>query len=141
MSHRPTISNDPVLLRSGAVTTSYVASTPLKMKGWNQCVLMMDMVLNTATDVRVKVEVANPLGDATPVTADWMPLGVLDIAAAVPATSVYAVPLRGIELTLTATDKYTYAFLCAYKWVRVSVKTTAGPGSTTLSVTAVQALV
>lgn len=143
MSYNPHVSADPVTLRlaATAISTSYDSSpTALRMQNWNQVVLFCNLTLDTATDVRLKVEVASPTGDSSPAAGDWHQYSSLDIASASASGGVSTVPNYGLELKLTATGKYAIPLPCNFKWLRVSAKTTGGPGSTTLLVVASQGL-
>lgn len=135
MANEPIISRDPTTLRLStvAIASSYDASpVALRMQGWNQAVLFCDLTLNTATDVRIKVEVASPVGDTAPVEADWYQQTASGSATA--TTGSESVPVLAVEWTLQATGKYALPFPVNYKWIRASAKTTGAPGSTTLAI-------
>ncbi len=143
MSYIPQVSRDGVTLRAStlAIGTSYDASpTALRAQNWNQLQLFLDLTLATATDVRVKIEFASPVGDATPAAGDWFQQSEADSGAATRSGLTSALPLRVLEWVLPATGKFILPVQLNYKWVRVSAKTTGGPGATTLAVFATQGL-
>lgn len=144
MSWRPHSSKDPQTIRAStlALATSFDASpTEARMQGWNQALLFCDLTLNTATDVHIKIEFASPpdtggiIGDTAPVAGDWYQQTYADTANAVgSAGTTEAVPLRQLDWVLSATGRYALPVQCNFKWIRVSAKTTGGPGSSTLKV-------
>src|ERR1051325_7181424 len=143
MSYNPHVSGDGVTLRASTVSigTSYDSSpTAFRTQNWNQLILFCDLTLNTATDVRIKLEFASPVGDATPAFNDWFQQTYADTANAASASGVETVPLNRLEWQLTATGRYALPVPMNYKWGRASAQTTSGPGSTTLSIYATEGL-
>lgn len=144
MSWRPHASKDPQVIRAStlALSTSFdAAPTEARMQGWNQAILFCDLTLATATDVRIKVEFASPkdvggiVGDTAPGATDWYQQTYGDTPNATgSAGTVEAVPVRALEWTLSASGRYALPIQCNYKWIRVSAKTTGGPGATTLGI-------
>lgn len=144
MGYQPTLSNDPVTLKSGALTTSYVASSALRMKGWNAITLQFAVDLDaSATGLQFYVEVANQAGDAAPAAGDWHALATTDEVSTT-GTGLSTWP-AGIKIwDFGALDPAKYAVTLervAAKWLRVQIKTAGTAGSTTCTVTAIQALV
>lgn len=138
------VSQDYITARAStvAIGTSYDASpTALRIQNWNQLQLYCDLFLATATDVRVKVEFAVPQGNDTPVAADWYFHSYLDTAAATGTGLTKAVPLLQTEWIMSATGRYVISLPVNAKWFRVTAKTTAGPGLTTLKILATQGIV
>lgn len=143
MSYIPQVSAGYVTLRAAttALSSAYDSSpTALKLQNWNQLELFFDLTLSTATDVRVKVEFASPQGDATPAASDWFQMGYADLASASSSGGSTVVPLNDLIWQITATKKINLPIQANYKWVRVSAKTTGGPGSTTLAIYATQGM-
>lgn len=143
MSFNPHVSRDGAIVRfsATAIGTSYDASpTALRTQNWNQVILFCDLTLNTATDVRIKIEFASPTGDAAPVTADWHLQTFADTANATYSGGTESVPLRGLEWILPATGRYALPIPMNYKWIRASAKTTGGPGTTTLQIYATEGM-
>ncbi len=143
MSNDPIVSRDPTTLRlaATAIASSYDASPAvLRTQGWNQAIIYCDLTLNTATDVRLKVEFASPpvalglngAGSDTPATGDWFRQTYADSAAAAGSGLEETCPVRCLELILPATGRYAIPVQLNYKYMRVSAKTTGAPGSTTL---------
>ena len=136
------VSEDPIALRASttAISTSFDSSpTAVTCNDFNQLVLECDLTLNTATDVRIQVEAANPArgpngATVAPVTADWFPICAADGSTASGSGATIALTYRNLEIVLPATGKYSIALPLAYKFIRVKAKTTAGPGSTTLAI-------
>ncbi len=142
MGYRPHVSNDKKTLRSSAgLTTSYVASSDIQMKGWNAALIEFDLTLNTSTSGELKVEFANPLGDTAPVAADWFGMAAEDEVATT-ATGVVSFASGVREWSFGATGKYAIQLRqISAKYLRVSVKVTAGPGTSSGAVYCSQALV
>lgn len=142
MGYRPTISNDKKTLRTAAgLTTNYVASDRIDMKGWNAAVIEFDFSLNVATSAEIKVEFANPIGDAAPVAGDWYGY-VAEDEAATTGTGVASYTSGVREWSFAATGKYAIQLRkISAKYLRVQVKVTGGPGTSAGSVYCVQALV
>ena len=141
MGYRPTISSDYVQLRTGTVGASYdVSPQALDMRGWNQCVLFFNLVLD-GTDCLIKIEAASPVGTGQPAAGDWHQITYLDTSAAVAATGVETVPVRTLILQYLATSLYAFPMPVNYKFIRVSAKRTGGTAATTLTVNASQGLV
>lgn len=141
MSYVPQVSRDPYNIRPStmAIATTYDASpNALRMQNWNQLILLCDMTLNTATSVEIKVQFASPAGDGTPASGDWFDQAYEE--AATVASAVAPVPVSTKVYRMTATGKLRIAIPVCDKWVRVVAKTTGGPGSTTLSITAAQGM-
>lgn len=141
---RPTISNDPTLVKSGALTTSYVASSALQCKGWNTALVLLDADLDVAggaTGLQVYIEVANPQGDGAPAAGDWYGLVGLDEAATT-ATGFVSYP-AGIQVYDFGAADGRYAIALnrlVAKFLRVQVKTAGAAGTSTCAVRIVQAL-
>ncbi len=142
MSYRPHVSNDKKTLRaSSGLTTSYVASNAIQMKGWNAAVIEFDFTLNVSTSAEIKVEIANPLGDGDPQASDWYGLTGVDEVATT-ATGVVSFTAGVVERSFGATGKYAILLPhIAAKFLRVQVKVTAGPGTSSGAVYCAQALV
>jgi hypothetical protein len=142
MGYRPHVSNDKKTLRASAgLTTSYVASDHIQMKGWNAAVIEFDFTLNVSTSAEIKIEIANPLGDAAPVAGDWYGLSGVDEQATT-ATGVVSHASGVVERQFAASGKYAILLPhIAAKFLRVQVKVTAGPGTSSGAVYCAQALV
>lgn len=143
MSYSPQVSGDPATLRpaSLALSTSYDSTpTALRMQNWNQIVLLCDANISTATDIRVRVEVATPSGDGTPVAADWYTIGTMDLSSATLTSGVTAIPTGDAELVITTTTRRSYALPSNYKWIRVAAKATGTIGSATIAIKASQGM-
>lgn len=144
MAYRPHVSNDPKTLKTGALTTSYVASSSIQCKGWNTAVVMIDADLDTgggSTGLQVYVEIANPLGDGDPVTADWHGLVTTDEVATT-ATGFVSFP-AGIKVWDFGAADGRYAIVVdrlAAKFLRVQIKTAGAAGTSTALVKCAQAL-
>ena len=147
MSYNPQVGGCEKTLRSSAtaIGTSYDtpdADTPvLRQQNWNQLILHCNLSLATATSVEIKVQVANPAEDsAAPVfgSALWFDLPYNTAGTITAGEAV--VPTGSLVYRMTATGKIAVSVPCAYKYVRVLAKTTAGPGATTLAITASQGL-
>jgi hypothetical protein len=136
------VSADPITLRASAtsITTSYdAAPTEVPCNDYNQLVLECDLTLATATDVRIQVETANPArgpngASIAPASSDWFAVTEVDAATIVPSGATISVPYRQLEITLTASGRYSIPIPISYKFVRVKAKTTGGPGATTLAI-------
>lgn len=133
MSAISSISRDPITLRPVATaigTTFDAAPVEMQCAEFNRLTLLCTMVLNTATNVILRIEVATPAtgpngATVAPVAADWHILQILD-----PADGSFA----EIAPTMTASGSYAFPLEINSQYVRVSAKTTLGPGTTTLLV-------
>lgn len=128
-----------------AITTSYDtpdANTPvLRMQNSNQLVLFCNLTLATATSVEIKLQVANPTDDAAPPafgSALWFDLPYTTVGTITAGEAV--VPAGTLAYRMTATGKLAITYPMCFKYVRVVAKTTAGPGATTLAITASQGM-
>jgi hypothetical protein len=138
-------SEDPIVMRAGttAIGTSFDASPAVfSCNGFNQLILECDLTLNTATDVRIQVDVANPARGPNgayiaPATSDWFVVSAADGATASGSGAIIALTHRNLEIVLAATGRYSIAIPLSYKFIRVRAKTTAGPGSTTLEISGI----
>lgn len=143
--YRPHVSNDPALLKSGALTTSYVASSSLKMKGWNAAVIMLDADLDVAggaTGLQVYVEIANPAGDTDPTATEWYALTANDEQATTATGDVSFASGKKIWDFGAADGRYAITIdRLAAKYLRVQIKTAGVAGTTTCAVRVAQALV
>lgn len=147
MSYNPQVTGCEKSMRSSAtaITTAYDtpdANTPvLRMQNSNQLILQCNLSLATATSVEIKVQVANPTEDKDPPafgSALWFDLPYATAGTITAGEAV--VPVGSLVYRMTATGKLAVSFPCLYKFVRVVAKTTAGPGATTLAITASQGL-
>jgi hypothetical protein len=137
------VSPDAVTLRSAAaLTTSFVASSTVKMVAWNQAVLFLDYTKGSSDDARIMIDVACTAGDdASAIAAgDWHTLPLLDTASAVAASGVATVPLYQLEYKLTATGTFALPVPCNYKWLRVRAKATTDGTGTSLTIKLVQGI-
>lgn len=135
----PTTSDDPSVLRAAAnLTTSYVASSPMRIKGWNQVQVLLDLTLDTgggATSAQMQIELASPSGNATPVAADWYAITAEAVADPTVAAGLAPVGVGRKVLNFSLSDKYVVPLdRVIGKWIRVLVKTTAGPGTSPAAV-------
>lgn len=142
----PTTSNDPIVLRSSsALTTAYVASTPIRIKGFNELRLLLDLSLDTgggATSANMQIEVANPVGDpAAPAATDWYAITARAVVDPTVASGLAPVGVGRQVLNFSLTDRYEIPLSRTVgKWIRVLVKTTGGPGTSTAAVRLVEGL-
>jgi hypothetical protein len=131
-----TTSDDPVILRASLIpTTAYVASSPQRIKGWNQLVVVMDLTLGSLTSAQMQVEMASPSGNATPAAGDWYAYTAR--AAADPTVSAGLAPIAvgRAAFSFSLTDRYAIPLdRVVGKWIRVQVK---GTGTLTNSLIAV----
>lgn len=149
MSYNPQVGGCeiPVRLAATSLSTSFetpdgtTRGVPIRMQNWNQLILFCDLTLATATSAEIKVQVANPKDDKDPPAASsalWYDLPYQ--TAGTITAGVATVPTGAYAPSLSATGKTTISIPCAFKYVRVLAKTTAGPGATTLAITASQGL-
>lgn len=143
MSYIPHVSKDPKSLRSGALTTNFdTTPTALRMQMWNQAVFFFTVVLDTATDVRVRLEAASPtptpgqILDTEPASdsADWAAVASTEAGSA--SGGVLTVPVDALELKFTASGSYAYPVPSNYQWLRIKAKATGTAGAATLAVKA-----
>lgn len=147
MGYRPTTSDDPMVLRaSAALTTSYVASSPMRVKGMNALQMLLNLTLDTgggATSANMQIEMASPSGNATPVATDWYCVTAKAVGDPTVATGLAPIGVGRAVLNFTLTDKYLIQLSQLVnegnigKWIRVLIKTTAGPGTSTAAVSLV----
>lgn len=149
MSYNPQVGGCEIPLRATGTSLSTSFETPngttrgvpLRMGNWNQLILFCDLTLATATSAEIKVQVANPKDDKDPpAAASALWFDVPYQTAGTIASGVATVPTATYAPSFAATGKWAVSIPCAYKFVRVLAKTTAGPGATTLAVTASQGL-
>lgn len=146
MSYIPQVTGCEKTLRSSAtaISTSYDtpdANTPvLRMQNSNQLILFCNLSLATATSVEIKLQVANPADDQVPAfgSALWFDLPYNTAGTITSGEAV--VPTGSLVYRMTATGKIAISYPCCFKFVRVVAKTTAGPGATTLAITASQGM-
>lgn len=149
MSYNPQVGGCEIPLRASSTSLSTSFETPdgttrgvpLRMGNWNQLVLFCDLALNTATSAEIKIQVANPKDDAAaPAAASTLWFDLPYQTAGTITAGVATVPTGSYAPSLSATGKVAISVPCDYKYVRVLAKTTAGPGTTTLAITASQGL-
>lgn len=149
MSYIPQVSGDPKTLRSGALTTAFDSSpAAIRMQNWNQAVFYLDVALDTATDVRVRFDVATPavttgaVIDTEPDASSsaWYQLPSNDGANTTVATGVQTVPQTIFEAKYTVSGRYVLPLQMNYKWVRCRAKATGTVGSATLGVNITQGM-
>jgi len=145
MSYIPQVSGDPKVLRSGALTGSFVNSLALKTNMWNQVILFLDVTLDTATDVRIQLQAASPVKtqqypiiDVEPSagSTDWCDIAFQDGANASTASAITTVPLTTFEIKLTVSGRYAFPLPVNYQWIRAKAKATGTVGNATLSIKA-----
>lgn len=145
MSYNIQVSPDRKTLRSGALTSAFdLAPSALKTQAWNQTVYFFDVTLDTATDVRVRFDVATPatvpnqILDVEPATgsSEWFQLPYQDNGSGSTTSAVTTVPLTVFELKFTVSGRYAYPLPVNYMWTRARAKATGTVGSATLSIKA-----
>lgn len=143
MSYIPQVSKDPKSLRSGALTSGFDSEpTPLKCQNWNQAVLYFTVVLDTATDVRVRLEACSPtptpgaILDETPAaaSAEWASIVATETGTA--SGGVLTFGVDALELKFATAGTYAYPLPLNYQWVRAKAKATGTVGSSTLAIRA-----
>ncbi len=149
MSYNPCVQATQTLRAAAtAITTSYdAAPTELRIQNMNCVALLCDLALNTATSVEIQVDVATPangpgtVGEPAPVAADWYPLTSYNLSGLTITADELLAPQGKLTIRLTATGKYCIVLRNVFgKYMRVRAKTTAGPGTTTLSILGVEGL-
>lgn len=147
MSYIPQVSGDPKALRSGSLTTGFDTDiTALKTQNWNRAVFFFDVTLDTATDIRVRVEAASPtrtpgkILDEEPAAAstEWHAIAATEAGSA--SGGVLTVPVDALEWKFTATGRYCVPLDVNYQWVRAKAKATGTVGSATLAIKATTGL-
>lgn len=152
MSYNPQVGGCEIPVRASGTSLSTSFETPdgttrgvpIRLGNWNQLLLHCDVTLNTATSVEVKIQAANPKDDSTatgaPAAASTLWFDLPYQTAGTITAGLATVPTGSYAPQFTATGRWIVSVPCAYKFVRVLAKTTGGPGTTTLTVTASQAM-
>lgn len=142
MSYIPQVSGDPKELRSGALTGSFVNTLALKTQMWNQVVLFIDATLDSATDIRIRIEAASPTRTPGKILDDEPSAGssewhsIAFQGGATEAAGVASVPVETFEIVLTASGRKAFPLPVNYQWIRCSAKATGTVGSATLTIKA-----